>query len=658
MSLWVGTIIHWQRKMLGNKTKNLAVLEKIGLNVPPFFGIGNKEVGELFDKNGVINDEKVKGLAAKVVGDLKVERYAVRSSGLMEDADGSSYAGQFRTELDQPAEALDQAIALVLNHAYKFLKGDVSQFSILVQEYIEPDYAGVIFSRNPIGGRGMVLEYFGGAGDVVVSGKVTPVQEEFYWKQSVDLPQFQELIEAAKKIEKEFGAPQDIEWCMRGGELFLLQARPITTLTRDQYEGYLYLDEHLPAGDFFYEQTEISEIAQQPCRITFDLLKEIYKKGGPADLVYQKYGIDYVETDFLQAWGNELYVDREKEIKSLLPAYSYLGREFQLHLAGFSGIWRTLKNMWRIARISLLGYSDLKLRLMEALNRKVEGDFGTRLESFFKDYQLIFEINLLAAKALKRLDQALLKEEVANALVIQATFDDDYEGIINFDSRGLKGNTLDIADEGEFIYSLDTPKMDIEVERWYKGLSDLKRRLYLPICVEAQRYNKLREFGRWLTVKNVSGLREALPKKKNVYFAQLDEVLKGRVDEVACAKRAAENHSFDRFNFPARIYSEPINTKDELLGVSGGQAHGRVATVDDLKKGDILYTKILSPELTQYFDKVSGIISEKGGMLSHLAIMARENKIPVVVGFDIERSTVVIGDMVKIDGGLGTVKEI
>lgn len=631
----------------------------MGLNVPKFLGVSNEKVQKLFDKNGVLIEEEVQKLAQEIHKEMQCASYAVRSSGLMEDADGSAYAGQFHTELGHNAESLQRGISLVLNQAYKFLDGRIEEFSLLVQEYVEADYAGVIFSRNPIGGREMVLEYYQGIGAQVVGGEVRPEKLSFYW--NYQPKGFEELVEAAKKIEEEFAFAQDIEWCKKGEQFYLLQARPITTLTKNQYESYLYLDELLPKDrDFLFEETEVSEIAPQPANLTLDILREVYKKDGPADLVYRKFGVDYLADDFLFMISNELYIDREKEIKTLLPSYSYLGRHFQLHFASLKGFWRTMKNIWHLNKLSLLDYQDLRRRLVEALSFTLDknADFKARLEHFLKDYQLIFEINLLAAKALRGLDQALLKEDVANALVINATFDDDYEGIINFDSEGLRGNSLDIADESEFFFSLDTPEMDIEVKRWYQGLSNFKRRLYLPICIRAQRYNKLREYGRWLTVKNISYLREALPEKENIYFASLKEILQGKIDEKKCEERAKQHKDFDRLDFPPRITSYPIKSRSKLLGVSGGKASGRVVTKKNLKKGDILYVKMLTPDLTKYFDRVAGIISEKGGMLSHLAIMARENKIPVVVGFDIEKSTVEMGDVVKIDGGEGTVKEI
>jgi pyruvate,water dikinase len=64
---------------------------------------------------------------------------------------------------------------------------------------------------------------------------------------------------------------------------------------------------------------------------------------------------------------------------------------------------------------------------------------------------------------------------------------------------------------------------------------------------------------------------------------------------------------------------------------------------------------MLSPDLTKYFDRISGIVSNNGGILSHLAIMAREKNIPVVVGYSITNGKFKLGDQIQIDGSSGKI---
>ena len=70
----------------------------------------------------------------------------------------------------------------------------------------------------------------------------------------------------------------------------------------------------------------------------------------------------------------------------------------------------------------------------------------------------------------------------------------------------------------------------------------------------------------------------------------------------------------------------------------------------------ILYTKILSADLVESFPYIQGIVSEKGGLLSHLAIMARESSIPVITNFNLHASNIKLGDKIILDANSGTVK--
>ena len=98
------------------------------------------------------------------------------------------------------------------------------------------------------------------------------------------------------------------------------------------------------------------------------------------------------------------------------------------------------------------------------------------------------------------------------------------------------------------------------------------------------------------------------------------------------------------------------------MGVSAGVATGILQTADMIKntgdKNIILYTKMLSPDLTTYFDKISGIVSNNGGLLSHLAIVARESNIPVIVGVSLNTTQIKIGDKIQIDGSQGKISKI
>ncbi len=103
--------------------------------------------------------------------------------------------------------------------------------------------------------------------------------------------------------------------------------------------------------------------------------------------------------------------------------------------------------------------------------------------------------------------------------------------------------------------------------------------------------------------------------------------------------------------------------KDEMLGVpcSNGVVEGEACVVTDVKnvssvKDKILITKMTDPGWVFLLAEAKGVVSEKGSLLSHTAIISRELGIPAVVGIDNLMSTVKSGDIVRIDGANGVVK--
>ena len=207
---------------------------------------------------------------------------AVRSSGLDEDGTDHSFAGQFESYLYRRGpEAIVKAIGRCWasafserNVAYRRAIGksdSVPRMGVIIQEMVTSESAGVAFSRNPLapGDRdALIVESVWGQGEGIVSGKLDSdhfvinrttgeysvtiatkekaiVQHPEGGTREVDIDevkareasltpdQVHEIVELALRLEKELGAPQDLEWATADGRLFALQTRPITTLPPD-----------------------------------------------------------------------------------------------------------------------------------------------------------------------------------------------------------------------------------------------------------------------------------------------------------------------------------------------------------------------------------------------------------------------------------------
>lgn len=675
------------RHRIGGKTGNLAKLAAAGLAVPPFVAIPAELCVRLMTE-GKLDRDLAGQLSRELQQILPAKQYAVRSSALTEDSANSSMAGQFHTETAVAPEKLVVALEAVLQQAEKFLRGDLSQFSVLIQEYIAADFSGVLFTRDPGGRPETVLEYHAGAGENLVSGKITPITVRFFpahVKHALSaadrqkLPGLPQQIERFMQTEKLFAWPQDIEWCVSGGKWYFLQSRPITTLSKEQYQQHLFLEDLIPTDrEFLWEKNEISEIAPVPLPFTWSLLEEIYASDGPVARVYSKHRIKYQPRDFLLRVGNELFVDRELELHTLLPAFSYFvsgdGLPATPRWYGWKGLGRSLKNWWKIMRTKtdrekLL--QDLKVKLQTA-TRDSE-NLVEAWQHFLQDYALIFEINLFADKALKNLKLALAKEPVlvAQILAHQWPFVEE----VQFQVTGSdlwKGNSLEINDFSPFAGKL-TERTEVEaVKKWWQSVPSWKLPYWQKIITETVNYMRLREYGRFLTVKNINMLRTVVLARakqlgfdspQEIFFTGIEDIKNGVYNEQSLLKAKEQYEKLATYSFPARLSSRSAAASGKSSGVSSGRVSGKLVILSQKDappdmSGAILYTRLLTPDLTKYFGQIAGIVSEEGGLLSHLAIMARENHLPVVVGFNLSESGLEPGEMLSIDGDSGEVKKL
>ena len=200
---------------------------------------------------------------------------AVRSSAIGEDSEGASFAGQHLSVLNVTTfDHLISAIAEVVESAltvsaqsYREKLGVEGKplMGVVLQELLDPDAAGVMFTRNPIdGAEERVIEAAWGLGEVVVAGLVIPdyyrisregeilerrvgekdleyrllaeggteeveVSPERVNARILDDTDLQNLHHLALRCESIYGKDLDIEWGLAGGVLALLQCRSITT---------------------------------------------------------------------------------------------------------------------------------------------------------------------------------------------------------------------------------------------------------------------------------------------------------------------------------------------------------------------------------------------------------------------------------------------
>ncbi|MBN1786728.1 MAG: phosphoenolpyruvate protein kinase, partial [Candidatus Methanofastidiosa archaeon] len=206
--------------------------------------------------------------------------WAVRSSAVAEDLPEASFAGQQDTFLNlmpsEVAEAIkrcwasywnERALAYRQNANIPHLGG----VAVIVQRMVDANVSGVMFTHDPVDLKSdnIIIESSWGLGESIVSGMVSPdrfiydpVKREIIERRTsskrrgiflsseksnaVDIEdclqnilsltdeQIKELVVLGKRVEDYMESPQDIEWSIEGERIFLLQARPITTLQREE----------------------------------------------------------------------------------------------------------------------------------------------------------------------------------------------------------------------------------------------------------------------------------------------------------------------------------------------------------------------------------------------------------------------------------------
>ncbi len=650
-------------KQWGGKARGLRLLQTNWCNVPAFVVIPPKKIVD------IAKHDIYESVAQEVIKLLHAKRYIIRSNALIEDAQESSHAGQFMSKGNIFEANIAEALQEVIRHAKTYLNGKLSSFSIIIQEYIDPDISGVLFTRSPDGGREFVLEYHEGAGELLVSGAVTPKTIKAYWQEHtpIKLPNWEGMKKTFRVLEDTAGHPQDIEWCIKDGVWYVVQSRPITTITTDQYEKIISLESTLPRDtDYRYVKNDITDIVGVPYPLAMSLFEYIYGDTGPVAQAYRIHRIQYKDTDFFTLLGKSLYIDNVKEIKTLLPSYIVNIQTGKQSFKLQSGVIRTIRNL-------------VKLSVLNVKSRPIVQNFSTHvrrvehistieewIERFTVAYQDVFNANLCASTSLGYLKILLKKESVSVLDVLRGSseLDEEYTELQKELPR-LTGNGLDISDTSTFsIGPLKNYAKNDVVATWLDTLSVGKKK-YLERKINAAREGeRIREMGRWITIVYISKLRELAKgadlSRDEYLFVTLDELATGAIDHAVIAERKKVFNNLPEYTdtLITSVYAEKNIEKG--MGVSEGIGKGVLLNMSSIEKFSekniILLVDTLSPSLTEYFDRIQGICAKRGGMLSHLAIIARERKMPVIIHSEVDST--LVGTMVQIDGKTGEIEMV
>lgn len=602
------------------------------------------------------------GLRKQLNPDFLKNPLVVRSSSSEEDSAKQSFAGLHDSVVNvQGIQPLETAIITVwaslwsdralLYRKELNLNPHQSSMAVVIQTLIIGERSGVLFTQNPNDKTTASLEAVYGLNAGLVDGSIEPdgweisladgailnhrsvhrsnfmapdkhgtkkekLPSSLQDKPPLNVSEIGAIFNMGKEIESFFSTPQDIEWTIQDGTIWLLQTRPITTLMQDDSDprtGYLNL------------HRSFEELKVLRRKIETDLIPRMEQL---AESLAQVNLEDLSDTCFV----TELQKRRER-----LDDWEEQYRAYCIPMAHGIRLFGTF-------------YNDL-----------------CRPEDPFEFVQLLTGTGM---KAQQR-NQALLE------LASQGLQNDELEEIISGDDRfndvtgKYKKSIVDLLShfpKQSDAHKVSTQKIELDrnqsekqyLAQFSKGdrdkgaeILELARASYRLRDDDNISLGKIRHQLELAEKELQRRLKKATGQNLAV-LAHADSKIAG----FHASTRLGRDHSPQLLTSKhGRISVRQYQGQPAAAGVATGKA--RIIQQDsDLKSfesGEILVCDAIDPVMTFVVPLAAGIIERRGGMLIHGAIIAREYRIPCVTGIAEATNIIKTGDTVTVDGYLGLI---
>jgi rifampicin phosphotransferase len=592
-----------------------------------------------------------------------------RSSSVVEDTATSSMAGQFDSVIGITGfDAFVVSVTVVLESRTRAGAED-HPIAVLVQPLIDPAFGGVMFGCDPVTGRSdrRVVTAVRGGPEPLVSGEVDgsrylldPATAKVLEFDANDGPKLatadlRRLIELSAQVNAVYGGPQDVEWAIGTDKaVWLLQSRPVTTEIRGVPQGPIYgpgpVAETFPAP-----LTELEhDLWVPPLR---DAVREAVVLAGAAT----QAAVD--ASDVVVCVDGHVAIDLRLagEIKPKATVGS------KLNPIASS---RRLRSAWRIGRLrsalprlaeNLLDRTDADLEAVPALSELTSRQLIALLYRSQAVLRALHAHEILIGMLTDTGGNRMTGASVALRVLAEARQD------------GLSDD--EILARSPTVLALTPPRVAKQPELPEEAVS-LNVTTACPNCGNNGILREaLRLRVRW--VQELSGraaceLGVRLAATRDLTSPELIRHMTLSQLEAVATKRAVvvpelvADHEHD-FGAPLPAWfqlsdrGKPIRAQctSEVgggTGAGGGTGRGPVTyDGDNPPNGSVLVTTTLSPGLGPLLSRLQGIVSETGSVLSHLAILAREAGVAIVVGYTGATNDLPEGAVVLVDGDDGRV---
>jgi pyruvate,water dikinase len=569
----------------------------------------------------------------------------VRSSAPGEDLANSSMAGVFDSVIDVAGwDDFAQAYARVVRSA----RG--APMAVLVQRFVRPDLGGVLFGIDPVTGRTdrvVIVAVEGGPHRLVsgeVEGRRIAVDRAGRVHDSdgdrapvLDRAQRQRLLALARRTQRAFGRPQDVEWAMVGGRVLLLQSRPITT-TAASGVGPL-LGPGPVAETFPHPLAPLEQDLWIPPLVR--AATHVLGLTGAASARRLR------REPVIRVVDDQVAADLELLGATVPRSWARRALDPRPHVRHLVVAWRVGRLRGALPALAerLLREVDDALRAVPAPGALGDDELVRVLDNADAYLCSLHGHEMLAGAMLG--DDGATGAELALAAVA--------------DGRARGWSDDDIVARAPVVLALTAPSLGRRAPLPAVGAAE-GGRLTDPSTREALRLRVrwvheltravVRELGRRLEERAVLVDVDVTALSRAELLAALDGVpFVGRPPRTTVAPLPP---AF-RLSADGAVVADAADATSGGVGAGGGRGTGRVA-FHDPAVGDVLVVRTLDPALAPLLPTLAGIVAETGSPLSHLAILAREHGVPVVVGHRTIREAVAAGDVVVVDGRTGDVE--
>ena len=691
--------------LIGGKAKRLVELQLAGFRVPDFL-CSPPDLAK----------------AVEVLG----RPVAVRSSASAEDGTNVSFAGQFRSYLNlHTLDEIEAAVRGCLDSVHTPAVADYCRRSGIdprslrmtpvVQRMIQPELAGVAFTVNPATGvEEVVIEACAGLADELLAGTASALPASHPL-----LVRYRPEIErVAREIHRHFGAPQDIEFAIEAGELFILQARPVTRINfapgTGEWTNADFRDGGVSSGvctplmwslyDFIWESA------------LKDFLRDVRLYDGDFQAGRMFFGRPYWNLGAVKRCLARLpgFVEREFD-RDLSVAVTYEGEGIRTPVT-VGGVWRALPTLlavpgsWRrqerFDRAFLAGGAEARLRAHAELPHDLEAGFRRLILEDYRVTETQYFRTIFCASLAKLAFLESFPDADYPALAAALPPMRHLEPTRMMREMAARGET-DIGPLQRAFPHRSRRELDLSAPRWDEDpewvAAMLREQRAQPAgndprpayeraraaALTALPWHRRRSFARkldrlrtflWLReeMRDVSSRMYHLIRRyvlalaarrglgDDVFFHTFEELLAD--DRSRVAERSETFESFRNFRAPNEIGSRfafdsiPASGALRGIGASRGRVKGvaRVArTIEEamgIERGAILVCPFTDPGWTPVLDRVAAVVTETGGLLSHAAVTCREYGIPAVLGVPGATTRIPDGATVVVHGGLGSVE--